>query len=154
MLPVATARPSAQQAAPRRTAPAGPIRLITRPADGRAITEPAAMASRSSPREPLLRSRLLRMSGTRETNDAKQKPLRMKTRATALRAWITAGTAPANRIIRLAPKWSRRLAQRSARGGSETVGRALLPEPGRHQRYAPGLGEREGVRGVPGGEVR
>ena len=60
---------------PSRTTDAALERWISQPLDGSASTEPAAIASSSSPSAPLPRSRSPRTSGNRGTRPAKQKPL-------------------------------------------------------------------------------
>ena len=90
----ATTRPTVANPAPSRTTAAALVRSISQPLDGSASTEPAAIASSSSPSAPLDRESSARTSGTRDTRLAKQRPLRTKAVATAFRAAVRRGTGP------------------------------------------------------------
>ena len=78
--------PAVAAVAPRRTTRTVPRALITAPVVGSARTEPTAIASRTRPSWPLVRSKLERTSGMRETQLAKTSPLRKNVSPTALRA--------------------------------------------------------------------
>ena len=75
-----------------RTMRTVPMALMAAPVVGSASTEPSAMASSTRPSCPLVRSKLARTSGMRETQLAKTSPLRKNVSPTALRAAVRVGT--------------------------------------------------------------
>ena len=82
-----------------------PIRSISRPLSGSAMTEPTEIASSSRPSEPLSSSSPLRMSGSRETIVAKQNPFSAKLSASELRVRMRDGTGSASPIGTVVSKW-------------------------------------------------
>ena len=75
-----------------RTMRTVPMALMAAPVVGSASTDPSAMASSTRPSCPLVRSKLERTSGMRETQLAKTSPLRKNVSPTALRAAVRVGT--------------------------------------------------------------
>ncbi len=85
--------PSVAAVAPIRTTRTVPQALMAAPVLGSATTDPTAIASRTRPSWPLVRPKLDRTSGIRDTQLAKTSPLRKKVSPTALRAAVTGGSS-------------------------------------------------------------
>ena len=108
-----------------RTTAAAPQRLISAPVVGSVSTDPIAAASSSSPSAPLLRSSSCRVSGIRETHEAKAKPLSANEIITALRAARTVVPTSARGAV-TGPSRRNREAPPPARTGSPSATDGLI----------------------------